>query len=168
MLAKDIVGIHFFDFADKAFVLAFARNRKKLCFTDVLNLEIEEVIFGCLFADGYAACKKLYLRLIGVYRHLCNVLHAVYVAFAADMHEGLIRKPRFVSIKSVLFILPVYRNKSFVVLAVLTALCSRICAEVEHIPDVRGPDIFSRKELTDERFVIDCLIFLCIVTAFGI
>ena len=87
------------------------------------------------------------------------------------MHEGINvgrDEPCLVGIERILFVLTVDGDKTLMILTVLTALGSCIRAEVKHIPNVSGPDIFSRKELTDERFVVDRLIFFGVISAFGI
>ena len=54
------------------------------------------------------------------------------------------------------------------VLTVLTALASRVSAEIEHIPYVSCPHIRSVSNLLDKLFVVVCLIFFGVVTLFRI
>ena len=101
--------------------------------------------------------------MVGVDGDLGHVFHALYVSFAAQMHERLVRQPCLVGIECVFLILSVDGDKALVVLAVFAAFCSCIGAEVEHIPNVGCPDVLAAKELLDELFVVVCLVFFGVV-----
>ena len=126
------------------------------------------MVLGSLLADALAVNEKLNLGLIGINGNLCNVLCAVDISLAAEVNERIVGKPCLVSVESVLLVLSVHRHQTLVILAVLAALSSCVGAKVEHIPNVRCPDILAGKELLDELLVIICLIFLGVVALLGV
>lgn len=114
--------------------------------------------------QALAVYKKLNLRLIGVNRHLCGVLHAIHITLAADVYEGVLGKPCLIRIESILLIFAVEGYKALVVHAVLSALCAGICSEVEHIPYMSCPDERSAEQLLDQLLMIISLILFRVVT----
>jgi len=138
-------------------------NSHQCGFSDIRYLKVEEMILRLKLSCTLAVDKQLYLRKIGVYSYLRGIFHAVYIAFSAQMYERLIRQPCLVCIEGIFLVLAVESYQSLVVLTVLTALVSRICTEIEHVPYMRCPDILSGEELLDHLLMIVCLILLGVI-----
>ena len=54
------------------------------------------------------------------------------------------------------------------VLPVFPAFCARVRAKIEHIPNVRRPQIFTGKQLFNQFFMIIRLIFFRIIALHGV
>ena len=80
------------------------------------------------------------------------------------MYEGILGKPCLISIEGILLILAVEGYKALVVHSVLSALCTGICSEVEHVPYMSCPDERPAEQLLDQLFMIVSLILFRVVT----
>ena len=140
----------------------------ELAHAGVGYVEVEEVIRSSLLAQGLAVAEEFHLGQVGVHGDLGHVLHAIHIALAADVNEGIVAQPGLVGIEGVLLVLAVDGHQTLVVLAVLATLGTVVGAEVEHVPHMGGPDVLAGEQLLDQLFVEEGLIFLGVVTLGGL
>ena len=128
----------------------------------VRHVKVEEQV-ALLARKRLAVDEQLHLGLVGIHRHARDVLHAVHIPLAAQVHERLVAQPRLVRIERVLLVRAVERDQALVVLPVLTALVARVGAKVEHVPHVRRPEVRALADLPDQLLVVIRLVFLGVV-----
>ena len=91
LLNENVVHVHFTNLADSALVGELACLGNDLGFSYVRNVEVEEVVGGCLLADGLAVNEELYLGKVRVNGNLGHVLESVDISLAAKVNERIVR-----------------------------------------------------------------------------
>ena len=84
------------------------------------------------------------------------------------MDKGVLAPPCLIQIEAVLFDLAVKGYQTLVVHARLAALIPGIGGKVEHVPHMGGPHATVPPEEFQHEFVIQALVFLGMVIAFGL
>ena len=128
------------------------------------NLKAEDTV-SLLLADLLAVQEQRYFVLIGVDLDLDGLTGALGVAAAHNVHHRLLEPVCLIEVEALLAGLAVDGDQTLVVAAADAALVTGCAAEVEHIPDMGGPDPGAILKDLRHMLVIEGLVLLAVILA---
>ena len=140
---------------DGDFVLSFVeRQAEGDDLVSALGLDLLSVMEEGDFPEG------------GIDLDFRHFLVAVDIAGSAEMEELFLAPIGLVEIEGILLQFSVEGDKSLVVLSGIASLVPSVRSEVEHVPDMRGPEVGMSFEAFQKVLMVDALVFFRVVEAF--
>src|SRR5699024_923378 len=132
------------------------------------NILEQEDLVSFLCACALSVDVQGHLFLVGIYLNGHMVIRTKGISSSCNMNKGFIRPVCLINVVGVFLHLSVQGYQALVISSFHAAFISGVAAEVKHVPDMSGPQIWSFVNDLGHMLMVLCLIFFCIVFAFWI